>query len=73
MIQILFGAIYHSACRISAPQPGIEPASSALKEQGLNHWTIREFPDSDLLNDFTKTCVYIYGRVGLYEHREMQK
>ena len=71
MIQILFGAIYHSACRILAPQPGIEPASPALKAQGLNHWTIREFPDSDLLNDFIKTCVYIYKCIGLYEHRKI--
>ena len=30
------------ACRIFAPQPGIESAHPAL--EGLNHWTVREVP-----------------------------
>ena len=34
----------HLACRILVPQPGIEPRSMAVKAQGPNHWTAREFP-----------------------------
>ncbi|XDB61413.1 hypothetical protein AB1E18_014770 [Capra hircus] len=33
-----------SVCRILVPQPGIEPVSSAVKEQCPKHWTTREFP-----------------------------
>ena len=28
--------------RILVPQPGIEPAPSAVEAQSLNHWTARE-------------------------------
>ena len=30
-------------CGILVPQPGIEPAHSAVKVQSPNHWTSREF------------------------------
>ena len=32
------------ACRTLVPQPGIEPAPSAVKAQSPNHWTTKEFP-----------------------------
>ena len=32
------------ACRILAPRPGVEPASSALEGKSLNHWRAREVP-----------------------------
>ena len=34
----------HAACRVLAPQPGIEPRPSAFGAQSLNHWTARESP-----------------------------
>ena len=36
------------ACGILVPQPGIEPAPSALGAQSLNHWTGREGPQGCL-------------------------
>ena len=33
-----------AACGILVPQPGMEPAPSAVKSRGPNHWTAREFP-----------------------------
>ena len=32
------------ACGILVPQPGIEPAPSAVKVPSPNHWTARELP-----------------------------
>ena len=32
------------ACRISVPQPGIEPMPPAVEVWSLNHWTAREVP-----------------------------
>ena len=37
---IFFG---HAEWHMDLPQPGIEPVSSAVGAQSLNHWTIREF------------------------------
>ena len=34
----------NTACGILVTWPGIEPTSSALEEQSLNHWTTREVP-----------------------------
>ena len=36
--------LHRVACGILVPQPGIEPVPSAVKVQGPNHWTVREFP-----------------------------
>ena len=42
---LFFLAALHSlACGISVPQPGTEPAPSAVKARSPNHWTAREFP-----------------------------
>ena len=46
-ISFLFFLFFgHVACRILMPQPGIEPAFSALQLQSVNPWTIREVPVS---------------------------
>ena len=37
-------AIFHVACGILVPRPGIKPMSPALEAQSLNHWTTREVP-----------------------------
>ena len=34
------------ACGISVPQPGNEPARSAVEARSLNHWTATEIPGS---------------------------
>lgn len=39
-----FLLLNHTACGILVPQPGIEPVSSAVKEQCPKHWTTWEFP-----------------------------
>ena len=36
--------LYHTACRILVPQPGIKSASPAMEAQSLNNWTTREVP-----------------------------
>ena len=36
--------MFHAACGILVPQPGIEPAPPALWAWSLNHWTTREVP-----------------------------
>ena len=33
------------ACGILVPQSGLEPEPLAVKVQGPNHWTTREFPN----------------------------
>ena len=38
----LFFWPHHVACKILAPQPGIEPVPPALGARSLNHWTTRE-------------------------------
>ena len=38
----IFFFLYHVACGILVPQPGIEPRPLAVKEQSPNHWTTRE-------------------------------
>ena len=35
----------HMACGILVLQPGLEPEPLAVKVQGPNHWTTREFPN----------------------------
>ena len=34
--------LYHVACGIFIPLPGIEPIPPAMEVRSLNHWTIRE-------------------------------
>ena len=36
----------HTACGILVSWPGIEPTPPALKVRSLNHWTVREVPQS---------------------------
>ena len=43
-----------TACGILLPWPGIEPGPTAVNALSLNHWTTREFPRSDLLDDRVK-------------------
>ena len=40
------------ACGILVPQPGIEPAPSAVKAQSPHHWTARDFPPSSFFTAF---------------------
>ena len=40
----LFIWLHCLACRISVPQPGIEPGVIAVKAQNSNHYTTRELP-----------------------------
>ena len=39
-----FFSLYHSACRILVPQPGMEPTTPVVKAWSLNHWTARDVP-----------------------------
>ena len=43
--------LYHTACRILVPQPGIEPLPLAVEAQSLNHWTAREVLEATSLTD----------------------
>ena len=36
--------LYHGACGIFVPPPGIEPAPPTVEAQSFNHWTTRESP-----------------------------
>ena len=38
--------LHHTACGILVSWPGIEPTPPALKVRSLNHWTVREVPQS---------------------------
>ena len=38
-----------AACGILVPQPGIEPAPSAVKAWSPAHWTARKFPRGPLV------------------------
>ena len=37
---------HHGACGVLVPQPGVEPAPSAVRAWSPNHWTAREFPQT---------------------------
>ena len=37
----VFYGLYHMACGILVPQPGIKPGPLAVKVQSPNHWTVR--------------------------------
>ena len=39
-----FSWLYHIACGILVPQPGIRPEPLALEARSLYHWTTREVP-----------------------------
>ena len=39
-----FFRLYHLACRILVPGPGIEPVPPAVETWSLKHWTTRAFP-----------------------------
>ena len=41
-----------STYRILVPWRGAEPLPSAVKAQGTNYWTVREFPQSSFLSQF---------------------
>ena len=51
----------HEACGILVPQPGIERRPSAVKAQGPNHWTTREFPRLVLKNGICRLCLHFLG------------
>ena len=36
-------------CRILVPWPGIEPVTSAVQVKSPNHWTVGEFPTTQIL------------------------
>ena len=48
LVRFCFGflpfCLYHVACGIFIPLPGIEPMPPAMDVRSLNHWTIREVP-----------------------------
>ena len=48
-IFFFFFKSFHVACAMLIPQPGIEPMPLAVKVQGPNHWTTREFPFGNFL------------------------
>ena len=41
---LLFFWLCHTACKILAPQPGIEPVLPAVEAWSPNHWKAREIP-----------------------------
>ena len=41
---LIYFWLHRAAYRILVPWPGIEPRPPAVKAQGPNHWTTREFP-----------------------------
>ena len=60
------------AREILVPQPGIKPASPALEEQSLNHWTSREVPCGSIFlklrvaSDFCSLSMILKARTSLY-------
>ena len=59
---------HQSVCGIWVPWPGIEPTSSEVEVQSLNHWTTREIPTFDftfheaLMKQFTLFIHEEYGK-----------
>lgn len=54
--------LYHMACGILVPQPGVKPMSPILEAWSLNHGTAREVPplsDYNLLED--RDCVFVFN------------
>ena len=49
-IPFFFFLLYHMACRILVPRPGMEPRPTKVKLPNPNHWTTREFPRKVILN-----------------------
>ena len=47
-----------AACGILLPLPGIEPLSTILEAQSLNHWTAGDVPT---------VCLFIFSAVEGYE------
>ena len=46
---LCFGFFGLEACGTLSPQAGMEPAALALEGQSPNHWTAREFPESNVI------------------------
>ena len=44
--KFFFFLLCHTASRILAPRPGIDPGPSAMQVWSPNHWTVREFPEN---------------------------
>ena len=57
----LFFWLYHMACRILVPWPGIKPLSPSLAVWSLNHWTTSKVPSHSY------SSVYDIVTVGLFE------
>ena len=48
-----FFLLHHMVCKISVPQPGIDPKPGAMNASSPNYWTAREFSICLMMN-FTK-------------------
>lgn len=48
-------SLHHLACGILIPRPRVKLTPPALKVKSLNHWTVREVQDAELLK-VTRTC-----------------
>ena len=59
-LSTFFFWLHHPACGILAPQPGIEPAPSAVKAGSPNHWTSREFPVYIYFFFFFNEFIYLF-------------
>ena len=46
------------ACRILAPQPGMEPGLPALGMQSFSHWTTREVPELSIFDNPSRVVVW---------------
>ena len=55
-----FFCLYHAACRILVPQPGIKPVPHALEVQSLP-WTTREASTISVKSFFP-----LFGHLGIY-------
>ena len=63
-----------AACKIFAPQPGVEPESPAVEAWSPNHWTTREFPSSFFTLIFPKfstmNIYYFYSLIHCIKYNE---
>ena len=60
--------LYHSACRILSPAPGIIPMFPAVEARSPNHWT-RKFPATRSLGEkpTTRKRVHLYIKQRLWD------
>ena len=71
MILFFIFWLYHTACGIFVPQPGIKPAPPALEVLKLNHWTTKEVPKKAFFNFLLLLTGEVVKRTNYEDHSDL--